>query len=72
MSSDQTSRAADAAEIIVTDMIAKHRQLAIPALIGACVLWAVENGGGDVVRGSLERAIDMSREMEVMRRSGTQ
>ncbi len=57
-------RAAEQAVMVVDGFVAEHRQAAIPALIGACVLWAVENGGAEVVRGSLEHAIRMSRQAE--------
>ena len=53
---------------LVDDFIRKHRAAAIPALIGACVLWAVEHGGVETVKGSLERAIDLAARMEAMRR----
>jgi hypothetical protein len=53
-----------AAEAVVDDFIAEHRAGAIPALFGACVMWAVMHGGHDVVRNSLLRAIDMADEMQ--------
>lgn len=49
---------------VVDQFVFAHRAAAIPALIGACVAWAVEHGGGDVVRESLRSAIKVSVEME--------
>lgn len=51
------------ASLLVDGFIYDHRAAAIPALIGACVLWAVEHGGADVVKGSLRNAIKMADDM---------
>ena len=60
---------ADACET-VDQFIFKHRAAAIPALIGACVEWAVRHGGADVVKGSLVSAITMADAMaDEMKRS---
>lgn len=48
------------ARLYVTDMVQAHRAGAIPALITACVGWAIENGAADLIRGSMARAIEMS------------
>lgn len=52
------------AQLLVDSFVFHHRQAAIPALIGACVGWAVENGAADLVRASLCHAILTSLEAE--------
>lgn len=68
MSDHQAANAADDAVAVLDAFIRDHHAAAIPALIGAAVLWAVEHGGTDVVKGSLRRAIKMADEMERERR----
>jgi hypothetical protein len=58
------SALSEAAQEAVEAFVVEHRSGAIPALIGACVMWAVMHGGADVVRGSLNRALRMADEME--------
>jgi len=61
---------------VVHEFVREHRAAAIPALIGACVLWAVEHGGVGVVKGSLRNAIkladQMATQMAADRRSDAQ
>lgn len=52
------------AVLLVDAFIERHHAPAIPALIGACVGWAVEHGGADVMRRSLENAIVLSHNAE--------
>lgn len=59
--------AADA-EATLDDFIFKHRAAAIPALIGACVMWAVENGGTELIKGTLSRSIDLADEMQAIKK----
>lgn len=56
--------ALDDARAVVSDFVARHRQAAIPALIGACVGWAMERGAGEVIRKSLTNAIELSNVIE--------
>ena len=57
------------AQLLMDSFVAHHRQPAIPALIAACVCWAVEHGGADVVKGSLTNAIHLTNDLaQVMRR----
>ena len=66
------SRAADhtseAAVAIVDAFVREHKAAAIPALIGACVMWAVDHGGAAVIQGSLKRAVLLANEMNRARK----
>ncbi len=64
MSPSEIDNVGEHAVEVVNAFVAAHHAAAIPALLGACALWAVENGAGDLVRGSLERVAKMSRDME--------
>lgn len=50
-------------------MIRGHQAAAIPAVIAACVSWAVENGGADLMQGTLSRAVAMTAEADRIHRS---
>jgi len=64
-------RNATAQAILTVDaFVQSHRAAAIPALLGACVLWAVEHGGKDLVKGSLRNAIKLADEMGAAHRKG--
>lgn len=52
------------ADVIVYDFVQRHRQAAIPALIAACVGWAIEHGAGDLMRATLTNSIRMSHDAE--------
>ncbi len=60
----QANDALRQARLYVADMVAEHRAGGIPALITACVGWAIEHGAADLVRGSMARAIEMSHAAE--------
>jgi hypothetical protein len=62
----------DEAEILLDAFIERHHSAAIPSLIGACVLWAVQNGGGDLIRQTLANLSQMSVEMEAELRKAAQ
>lgn len=63
---------AEDAEATVDRFIFKHHAAAIPALLGACVMWAVENGGTELIKGSLGRAIALADEMQAIKEKGAQ
>jgi len=54
----------DDAEDLLKDFIQRHHSAAIPCLMGVCVMWAVENGGGELIRSMLANLSKMSVEME--------
>lgn len=70
MSGRAVGDAADDAVAVVDAFIQAHHAAAIPALIGAAVLWAVDNGGADVVKGSLRNAIKLADTMNAARKAG--
>lgn len=63
---------ATGAEQVVEGFIQQHHAAAIPALIGACVMWAVENGGAELIKGTLGRSIELADQMEAIRREQQQ
>lgn len=67
-----TDTIAQDAEATLAAFIFKHRAAAIPALIGACVMWAVENGGTDLVKGTLARSITLADEMQAIKERSAQ
>ncbi len=60
----------DDAEMVVCEFIEKHRSAAIPALIGYCVMWAVDNGGIDLIKSTLTNVSRAADDMEKIRRKG--
>jgi hypothetical protein len=60
------------AQRVVDGFITTHRSAAIPALMATCVAWAVENGGGDLVRQTLANLTKMSVEMDAARKAAGQ
>ena len=56
------------ARAAVDEMSRKHRHAAIPMLIGACVEWAVEHGGDDIMRGTLLNAVALIDDLKAERR----
>lgn len=48
----------------VESFIESYQSAAIPALIGACVLWTVEHGAPDLIRETLGNAIKLADTME--------
>lgn len=69
MNNDQ---AAHEAVIVVDAFMQRHHSAAIPNLIGACVIWAVENGAADLIRQTLANLSKASFEMEAERQKGAQ
>lgn len=63
---DRVEECGDAALELVDSFVKQHRQAAIPALLGACVLWACRHGGGDVVRHSLDSARELSVKIDAV------
>lgn len=53
---------------VLEDFLERHHAAAIPALIGACVMWAVDNGAADLIRSSLRNAIDLTDKVEAVRK----
>lgn len=51
------------AEQVVADFTSIHHAAAIPALIGACVMWAVKRGATSTVKGSLKNAVKLADQM---------
>jgi len=70
LSGRKVSNAADDAVAVIDAFIQAHHAAAIPALIGAAVMWAVDNGGADVVKGSLRNAIKLADAMSAARKAG--
>lgn len=64
--------AADAALHVVDSFVMQHRAAAIPALIGACVMWSVQHGGLDVVKGTLASASGMADALAGIRNRSAQ
>lgn len=68
----ENNSALDDAEAVLDGFILMHRSAAIPAMISACVGWAIRNGAGDLIRASLSAAIEMSVKAERAHRKGMQ
>lgn len=47
------------AQDVIHDFMEEHKSAAIPTLVLTATAWAVEHGGADVMRGTLESALDM-------------
>jgi hypothetical protein len=60
----------DDAERVVVKFINRHHAAAIPALIGYCVMWAVDNGGLDLIKETLANASRAADDMEKVRGRG--
>lgn len=60
----------DDAERTVIAFIDRHRAAAIPALIGYCVMWTVDNGGLNLIKGTLANASRAADDMEKVRGKG--
>lgn len=61
----------DAIEV-VANFVDKHHAAAIPALIGACAMWAVENGALDLIKTTLANASRAADAMNDIRMSDAQ
>ena len=57
----------DDAERTVCEFISKYEAAAIPALIGYCVMWTVDNGGRDLIKRTLANASRAADDMEAIR-----
>lgn len=69
---EASSAALNDATAMLDVLIMAHHAAAIPATVAACVAWAVEHGGADLIRGTLSRAITMTDEAEIMHRRMSQ
>jgi hypothetical protein len=61
---DKVDNTMAAAQQVVETFVAEHRGVAIPALIGACAMWAVQRGGSDLIKSALESAVDLVEDMD--------
>lgn len=59
--------ALDDATAMLNAMILAHKSAAIPNIICACVMWALDNGGADVIRVTLVRGVALVDEMDAIR-----
>lgn len=57
----------DDAEQVVLAFIEKHQHAAIPALIGYCTMWTVDNGAVTLIKSTLSNAIRAADDMEKIR-----
>ena len=62
----------DDAEQVVLAFINKHHHDAIPALIGYCIMWTVDNGGLSLIKETLANGILAADDMEVIRMESAQ
>lgn len=62
----------DDAENVVVSFMQKHGAAAIPSLMGYCVMWAVDNGAIDLMRGTLSRLSEAADDMEKIRQESAQ
>lgn len=57
----------DDAEAVVCAFIEKYQAAAIPALIGYCVMWTVDNGGLSLIKQTLANVSRAADDMEAIR-----
>jgi len=57
----------DDAERTVIAFISRHHAAAIPALIGYCVMWTVDNGGLNLIKSTLSNAGRAAADMQKIR-----
>lgn len=62
----------DDAEDVVCAFIERHHAAAIPALIGYCVMWAVDNGGLSLIKQTLASVSRAADDMEKIRMKDAQ
>ncbi len=62
----------DAAIIVLDEFMRKYHSAAIPALLGACAMWSVENGGAELFRDTLKRLSAATHDMENIRTESAQ
>lgn len=56
--------AGDDAIRLVDAFVMEHRAAALPALIGACVMWACQHGAGDLITDTLGNAQRLAAEVQ--------
>jgi hypothetical protein len=61
---DKVDSTMAAAQQVVETFVEEHRGVAIPALIGACAMWAVQRGGTDLIKSALESAVGLVEDMD--------
>lgn len=64
MGDDKARDALADAQAALGILIYKHTAAAIPAMIVACVSWAIENGAPDLIESSLRNAADIVQEAD--------
>lgn len=62
----------DDAERTVLAFMERHQAAAIPALIGYCVMWTVDNGGLSLIKDTLSRVSAAADDMEKIRQDTAQ
>lgn len=62
----------DDAERTVLAFMERHQAAAIPALIGYCVMWTVDNGGLALIKDTLARVSAAADDMEAIRQETAQ
>jgi hypothetical protein len=62
----------DDAERTVLAFMERHQAAAIPALIGYCVMWTVDNGGLSLIKDTLARVSAAADDMEAVRQETAQ
>lgn len=56
------------AEQALWALMETHKSATIPAMIGACVMWAVDNGGTELIKATMRNAINMADQMEAAKK----
>lgn len=72
MNNSYSESVMDDAERLVCEFIGKHKAAAIPALIGYCVMWTVDNGGLKLIKSTLANASRAADDMEKIRQKDAQ
>lgn len=60
------------AEKVVTEFMTTHKAAAIPAIMGYCVMWSVDNGGIELIKETLARLSLAADDMEKVRLESAQ
>lgn len=58
------TKAGDEAILLVEAFVAEHRAAALPALIGACVMWACQHGAADLITDTLGNAQRLAADVQ--------
>lgn len=72
MEHEIVTRAGDDAICVVDAFVKEHQAAAIPALIGACVMWAVQHGGADLITDTLGNAQRLAANVKAARARSAQ